>query len=47
MGPTIVVYPDGVWYKNVTEADVPVILDEHIVKGKPVERLRLPDEVWG
>jgi len=47
MGPTIVVYPDGVWYKNVTEADVPVILDEHIAKGKPVERLRMPDEVWG
>ena len=46
-GPIAVVYPDGVWYKNVTEADVPVILDEHIVKGKPVERLRLPDEVWG
>jgi len=31
----------------VTEADVPVILDEHIGKGKPVDRLRMPDEVWG
>jgi len=47
MGPTVVVYPDGVWYKGVTEADVPVILDEHIGTGTPVERLRMPDSVWG
>src|SRR5206468_4243189 len=47
LGPTVVVYPDGVWYKSVTESDVAVILDEHIGKGKPVDRLKLPDEVWG
>src|SRR5438093_11981987 len=47
LGPTVVVYPDGVWYKSVTEADVAVILDAHIGKGKPVDRLKLPDEVWG
>jgi (2Fe-2S) ferredoxin len=46
-GPTVVVYPEGIWYKNVTDADVAVILDEHVGKGKPVERLRMPDEVWG
>jgi (2Fe-2S) ferredoxin len=38
-GPTIVVYPDGVWYGGVTLADVPEIVESHLLKGKPVERL--------
>lgn len=42
-GPTVVVYPDGVWYGRVTEADVNEIVDEHIVSGRPVERLRMPE----
>jgi (2Fe-2S) ferredoxin len=42
-GPTVVVYPDTVWYGGVTEADVAEIIDRHIVGGEPVERLRLPD----
>ncbi|MGH7254537.1 MAG: (2Fe-2S) ferredoxin domain-containing protein [Nitrospirales bacterium] len=44
-GPTVVVYPDGTWYNQIKEADVQAILDEHIGKGKPVERLK-PDSVW-
>ena len=40
-GPTVVVYPDGVWYGNVTAADVPEIVEQHLVGGKPVERLLL------
>lgn len=43
-GPTVVVYPDGVWYGGVTEADVAEIVDSHIAGGVPVERLRLADE---
>lgn len=42
-GPTVVVYPDGVWYGFVTPADVPEIVREHVVAGRPVERLRLAD----
>ncbi|HEX3821394.1 MAG TPA: (2Fe-2S) ferredoxin domain-containing protein [Candidatus Sulfotelmatobacter sp.] len=42
-GPNLVVYPDGVWYGFVTEADVDEIIDSHIVGGKTVERLRLAD----
>jgi (2Fe-2S) ferredoxin len=42
-GPTVVVYPDVVWYGGVTEADVAEIVDSHIVGGVPVERLRLAD----
>jgi (2Fe-2S) ferredoxin len=43
-GPTVVVYPDTVWYGGVTEADIDEIIDRHIVGGTPVARLRLPDE---
>ncbi|HSW45781.1 MAG TPA: (2Fe-2S) ferredoxin domain-containing protein [Phycisphaerae bacterium] len=42
-GPTIVVYPDGVWYGFVTLKDLDEIVESHLLNGKPVERLRLPD----
>ena len=42
-GPTVVVYPDAVWYGSVREADVAEIVDRHLVDGVPVERLRLAD----
>lgn len=42
-GPTVVVYPDAVWYGHVTEDDVDEIIDRHIVGGEPVARLRLDD----
>src|ERR1700676_1234750 len=42
-GPNIVVYPDAVWYGHVSEADGEEIIESHILGGKPVERLRLPD----
>lgn len=40
-GPCLVVYPDAVWYTYVDEDDVDEIIDEHIVNGRVVERLRL------
>lgn len=40
-GPIVVVYPEGVWYGNVTAADVEEIFDEHFEGGKPVERLMI------
>ena len=43
-GPTVVVYPDGVWYGRVTAADVEEIIESHIVNGKPIERLMIADE---
>lgn len=43
-GPTIVVYPDAVWYGFVKVEDVPEIVESHLLQGKPVERLRLSDE---
>ncbi len=47
MGPIVVVYPEGTWYRGVTPADVSEIVQSHIVDGKPVERLVMPEEVWG
>lgn len=43
VGPAVLVYPEGVWYAQVTTADVAEIIDEHLLKGKIVERLALID----
>ena len=42
-GPTIVVYPEAVWYGFVHVSDVQEIVSEHLVKGRPVTRLQLQD----
>ena len=42
-GPNMVVYPEGVWYSNVTPEDVPEIVKSHFQQGKPVERLTNKD----
>jgi (2Fe-2S) ferredoxin len=43
-GPTIVVYPEAVWYVGVTLADVPEIVESHMRNGVPVARLVRGDE---
>ncbi len=40
-GITIVVYPEAVWYGHVTVEDVDELFNEHVLNGRPVERLRL------
>lgn len=40
-GPNVVVYPEGVFYGHVQLADVLEIVEEHLINGRPVERLRL------
>ncbi len=42
-GPTVVVYPDAVWYGHVTAEDVAELVQSHLVEGRPVERLVLAD----
>ena len=45
IGPTLVIYPEGVWYTYSCEADVDEILKVHVMKGQRVERLLLhPDQ---
>ena len=39
LGPIMIVYPEGTFYSNVTVEDVPEIVEEHFLKGRPVERL--------
>ena len=41
IGAAVMVYPDGVWYAQVTASDVPEIVEEHLVNGRVVERLAL------
>ncbi|HON87474.1 MAG: NADH-quinone oxidoreductase subunit NuoF [Firmicutes bacterium] len=39
LGPNMMVYPEGVFYCQVHEQDVPQIVEEHLLKGRVVERL--------
>jgi (2Fe-2S) ferredoxin len=43
-GPVLVVYPDNVWYTYVDKEDIDDIIDNHLVHGRVVERLRLPED---
>lgn len=40
-GPVLVVYPEGVWYTYVDREDIDEIIDEHLVHGRVVQRLKL------
>ena len=39
MGPIMVVYPEGVIYMLVTAEDIPELVEEHLIKGRILERL--------
>jgi (2Fe-2S) ferredoxin len=41
LGPSVVIYPEGVWYSAPTRADIDEILLKHLVEGGRVERLML------
>lgn len=41
IGAAVMVYPDGVWYAQVRAADVPEIIEQHLLNGRIVERLAL------
>jgi (2Fe-2S) ferredoxin len=41
LGPTMVVYPEGIWYRAETRQDIDEILAAHMGEGRPVERLML------
>jgi (2Fe-2S) ferredoxin len=40
-GPTLVVYPEETWYTYVDQSDIDEIVDQHLVHGRVVERLKL------
>lgn len=43
IGPAVLVYPENVWYAQVTAEDVPEIIEEHLKNGKVVKRLAVID----
>ena len=43
-GPSVVVYPEQVWYGGVTKNDVEEIIQKHIINNAPVERLFIKDK---
>ena len=40
-GPVLVVYPDETWYTYVDHEDIEEIIQEHLIHGRVVERLKL------
>ena len=38
-GPSMVVYPEGIYYGGVQLSDVEEIINEHIINDRPVQRL--------
>jgi (2Fe-2S) ferredoxin len=45
LGPTMVIYPEGVWYTYRSAEDIDEILQTHLVQGGRVTRLMLhPDQ---
>ncbi len=47
LGPTVLVYPDGIMYVGVQVGDIEEIFDQHLLGNQPVSRLQAPTEIWG
>ena len=45
LGPIMIVYPDATFYAMVKEDDIPEIVEEHLLKGRPVQRLLYDETV--
>ena len=39
VGPLMVVQPDGIFYQLLKESDIPYLVQEHLLKGRPVKEL--------
>ena len=44
LGPVMVIYPEGIWYRYDNRQDIDEILETHILKGGRVARLMLTPE---
>ncbi|MBI4650234.1 NADH-quinone oxidoreductase subunit NuoF [Candidatus Desantisbacteria bacterium] len=38
VGPVMTVLPDGIFYENLTEADIPFLVEEHFINKRPVKK---------
>ena len=43
-GPVVIVYPEGIFYCHVQPEDTKEIVEEHLLKGRPVKRLMFKDQ---
>jgi len=39
VGPVMTVAPDQIFYHSLTEEDIPLLVEEHFLKGRPVQKL--------
>lgn len=39
VGPVMCVKPDGIFYQQLQEKDIPYLVEEHLLKGRPVQKL--------
>jgi len=44
-GPELMVYPEGIHYAGLTVDDVPYLVEEHFLKGRPVKKFQYQLEV--
>ena len=44
LGPTVVIYPQAIWYGGVTPEDVPRIIEETVIGGRVIAELVIPPE---
>ena len=47
LGPVMIVYPEGTFYSRVQVNDIPEIVEEHLLKGRIVDRLVYNDAAEG
>ncbi|HXR04017.1 MAG TPA: NADH-quinone oxidoreductase subunit NuoF [Verrucomicrobiae bacterium] len=45
LGPVMLVHPEGTFYQRVTALDVPKLVEEHFIKGRPYTKLLPKDDV--
>lgn len=46
LGPSVLVYPEGVMYGRVGKDDVKTIIEQHLIGGETVAELLMPAEYW-
>ena len=43
-GPSLVIYPEGTWYRYQTEADIDEIIARHVLKDEIVQHLLMDSD---
>ncbi len=46
VGPSVLVYPEGIMYGNLQKSDVKTIIEQHLLGDEPVTDLMVPAEIW-